>query len=59
MCLTCGYKLPHDDHGKPEYLTIDDLEASAKLDRLTLDEAMRNLAETVAVARREKEHAHR
>jgi hypothetical protein len=59
MCLTCGCKLPHEDHGKPEYLTIEDLEASAKIDRISLDEAVANLRETVEVAKREKEHAHR
>ena len=26
MCLTCGCMLPHDDHGNPEYLTMEDLE---------------------------------
>jgi hypothetical protein len=59
MCLTCGCKLPHEDHGKPEYLTIEDLEASAKIDRISLDEAVANLRETVEVAKRETEHAHR
>lgn len=59
MCLTCGCKLPHEDHGKPEYLTIEDLEASAKLDGFSLDEAMANLEETVAVAKMEPEHQHR
>ena len=59
MCLTCGCKLPHDNHGKPEYLTIEDLEASAKLDGLSLDQAVANLRETVEVAKQEPEHAHR
>jgi hypothetical protein len=59
MCLTCGCKLPHEDHGKPEYLTIEDLEASAKLDGFSLDKAVENLKETVAVAQKEKEHSHR
>ena len=26
MCLTCGRKLPHEDHGKADYLLIEDLE---------------------------------
>jgi hypothetical protein len=59
MCLTCGCKLPHDDHGKPEYITIEDLEASAKVDGLTLEEAVTNLAETVTVAKQEPEHQHK
>jgi hypothetical protein len=59
MCLTCGCKLPHEDHGKPEYLTIEDLEASAKLDGFSLDEALANLEETVDVAKKEPQHQHR
>jgi hypothetical protein len=59
MCLTCGCLLPHDDHGKPDYLTIEGLEKSAKVDQLTLDEAINNLVKTVEVAKREGEHEHR
>ncbi|MBA2336890.1 MAG: hypothetical protein H0V96_03860 [Acidimicrobiia bacterium] len=58
MCLTCGCKLPHEDHGKSEYLTIEDLEKSAAIDSYTLDEAVQNLAATVAVAKSEEEHQH-
>lgn len=59
MCLTCGCMLPHEDHGNPEYLTIEGLELSAKLDNLGLDEAVRNLIDTVEVAKKETEHQHR
>ncbi len=59
MCLTCGCKLPHEDHGKSEYLTIEDLEKSAAIDSYTLDEAVQNLVATVAVAKDEEEHQHR
>lgn len=59
MCLTCGCMLPHDDHGKPEYLTIEDLEASAAADKMSLDEAVSNLIKTVEVAKHETEHQHR
>ena len=41
MCLTCGCKLPHEDHGKNEYLTIEDLERSAAVDSYSLDEAVK------------------
>ncbi len=58
MCLTCGCKLPHDDHGKAGYLTIEDLEKSAAIDSYTLDEAVQNLVATVAVAKSEEEHQH-
>ena len=59
MCLTCGCMLPHEDHGNPQYLTIEGLELSAKLDNLGLDEAVRNLIDTVEVAKQETEHPHR
>lgn len=51
--------LPHEDHGNPEYLTIEGLELSAKLDKLGLDEAVRNLIKTVEVAKQETEYQHR
>lgn len=59
MCLTCGCMMPHDNHGNPDYLTIEDLEKSAKADDMTLDEAAGNLVKTVEVAKRETEHDHR
>ena len=59
MCLTCGCKLPHEDHGKTEYLTIEDLERSAAVDSYSLDEAVKNLVATVDVAKGEAEHQHR
>ena len=59
MCLTCGCKLPHEDHGKADYLTIEDLEKSAKIDGIDLDEAVKRLTETVEVAKNETEHDHR
>lgn len=58
MCLTCGCKLPHEDHGNKDYLLIEDLEKSAKVDDLSLDEAVRNLLETVEVAKQETDHQH-
>lgn len=59
MCLTCGCMLPHDDHGNPDYLTIEDLETSAAADSMSLDEAVRNLVATVEVAKGEPDHEHR
>ncbi|MGE5460180.1 MAG: hypothetical protein ACM3WR_06080 [Solirubrobacterales bacterium] len=59
MCLTCGCMLPHDDHGNPDYLTIEDLETSAAADSMSLDEAVRNLVATVEVAKGEADHEHR
>ncbi len=56
MCLTCGCQLPHEDHGKTEYLTIQDLERSAAVDSYSLDEAVKNLVATVDVAKGEAGH---
>jgi hypothetical protein len=58
MCLTCGCMLPHDDHGNPDYLTIEDLEKGAKADSMSLDEAVSNLVKTVEIAKQETEHKH-
>lgn len=58
MCLTCGCLLPHEDHGKADYLTIEDLEASAKIDGISLDEAVDRLIKTVEVAKNEPDHEH-
>ena len=59
MCLTCGCMKPHDNHGNPDYLTIEPLELSAKADGMGLDEAVRNLVATVEVAKQETDHQHR
>lgn len=58
MCLTCGCLLPHEDHGKTDYLTIEDLEKSAAVDGYNLDRAVANLMATVAMAKKEREHNH-
>jgi hypothetical protein len=50
--------LPHDDHGNEDYLTIEDLERSARADNTSLDEAVANLVKTVEVAKQEMEHEH-
>jgi hypothetical protein len=50
---------PHESHGNTDYLTIEELEKSAKLDNLSLDEAIENLIKTVEVAKEEPDHQHR
>jgi hypothetical protein len=44
---------PHDDHGNPDYLTIEDLEKSARVDNMSLNEAVSNLMATVEIAKQE------
>ena len=53
MCLTCGCMRPHDDHGNPDYLIIEDLQKSAAADGMDLAEAVKNLVATVEVAKAE------
>ena len=53
MCLTCGCLRPHEDHGNPAHMTIEDLERSAAVDNLTLDEAVHSLRMTVEIAKQE------
>ena len=55
MCLTCGCMLSHDDHGNPDYLTIEDFEKS----QARRHEPGRNLVATVEVAKQETGHEHR
>ncbi len=51
--LTCGgCLLPHEDHSKADYLAIEDLEMSAKLENLDLDAAV-ELIKAVEVAKQE------
>lgn len=59
MCLTCGCMLPHDPHGSQDHLTIEDLEKSARVDSMSLDDAIKNLVKTVDVAKKEAAHQHR
>lgn len=56
MCLTCGCHLPHENHGKADYLLIEDLKKSAAIDNYSIDQAMRHLIETVKMARKEAAH---
>ena len=58
MCLTCGCMVPHEDHGNPEYITIEDLERSAAIDGKDLDETTEILRQTVQVAKQEQGQGH-
>ena len=59
MCLTCGCMLPHENHGNSDYLTIEDLERSAEIDKIDLAAAVENLVKTVEIAKNEAGHEHR
>jgi hypothetical protein len=52
MCLTCGCRFLNEDQGKADYLMIEDLEKSAKLENLDLDAAVETPIKTVEVLSR-------
>jgi hypothetical protein len=45
--------------GNADYITIEHLEKAARADDMRLDEAVKNLAETVEIAKKEPNHLHR
>lgn len=50
MCLTCGCGELNDNHGDPAHITYDDLKKAADAAQITVDEAAKNLQETLAKA---------
>jgi hypothetical protein len=47
MCLTCGCGEPNEDHGDSAHITYDDLKEAADAAEISVDEAARNLQETL------------
>ena len=47
MCMNCGCGLPHDDRGKPDNITADDLARAGKVNGQTLRESAQHILETV------------
>jgi hypothetical protein len=58
MCLTCGCDDPHDNHGNPNYLTVQDLVQSASVDGLDLKTAAKRMRKALKQDRKAhpKEH---
>lgn len=50
MCLTCGCGRPNDDHGDPAHITYDELKRAADAAEISVEEAAKNLQETLAKA---------
>jgi hypothetical protein len=50
MCLTCGCGRPHDDHGDPAHITYENLKDAADAAGISVQEAVRNLDQTVTKA---------
>lgn len=51
MCLTCGCGEPHDDHGDPRHITYEDFQKAAEAAEISVDEALKNLEETLPKAK--------
>lgn len=49
MCLTCGCGRPNDDHGVEDNITLDDLQAAADAQKISLNEAAQNFVTTLDV----------
>jgi hypothetical protein len=50
MCLTCGCGQPNDNHGDPAHITYDDFKKAADAAKISVDEAAKNLRETLQKA---------
>lgn len=47
MCMNCGCGLPHEDHGKPENITAEELQAAGGVNGQSLRESAQHILETV------------
>ncbi len=46
MCLNCGCKQAHDDMGKPENITYEDVKRAADANGMTVTETLEMIQET-------------
>lgn len=47
MCLSCGFRMPDDDHGDERYIVMQDLVDAAVADNATVEQTWRNMVETM------------
>ncbi len=47
MCMNCGCGQPHEDHGKPENITADELRRAGDANGQSLRESAQHIMETV------------
>jgi hypothetical protein len=50
MCLDCGCGEPNERHGDDRHITMDDVKAAAQASEISVDEAARNIADSVRQA---------
>ena len=53
MCMNCGCGQPHEDHGKPENITLEDLQQASAANGQTVRESAQHILETLQVAENE------
>ncbi|HEX2625927.1 MAG TPA: hypothetical protein VHL56_03385 [Candidatus Limnocylindrales bacterium] len=46
MCMNCGCGQPHDDHGKAENITLEDLQQAGAANGQSLRESAQHILET-------------
>jgi hypothetical protein len=46
MCMNCGCGQPHEDHGKPENITLEDLRKAGAANDQSLRESAQHILET-------------
>jgi hypothetical protein len=47
MCLDCGCGKPNESHGDDRHITMDDVREAAKASEISVEEAMRNMTDTM------------
>ena len=47
MCMNCGCGQPHEDHGKPENITAEELQRAGEANGQSLRESAQHIIETV------------
>ena len=51
MCLDCGCGEPNERHGDDRHIVMDDVKAAAEASEISVDEAARNITDTLRQAR--------
>jgi hypothetical protein len=49
MCVSCGCGQPNNDHGNKDLITMDELQKAARAANQTVDDAAKNIAESVGL----------
>ncbi len=50
MCVNCGCGQPNNNHGKKDLITMDDLQKAAKAANESVEDAAKNIADSVGLS---------